>query len=165
MDLPHAIIFDFDQTIANTSRLEQLRKSRRWRDVYSSFDLISLYTDMDYVMNSLFSSNVKIAIVTNSPSKYCQKAMSFLNLPYDIIIGFHDTARRKPNPDPITLALDRLGVDASCHIIYGLGDNLTDLIAYERAHITPIACMWGWTDINPDGYRQINAPKEILKLQ
>ena len=37
------IIFDFDQTIADTSMLEPLRKSRNWNAVYSQINRIEIY--------------------------------------------------------------------------------------------------------------------------
>ena len=53
----------------------------------------------------------RVAIVTNSPSLYAKKVLRHFNIPYDTLIGYHDVKKRKPHPEPMQFALEKLGVE------------------------------------------------------
>jgi len=135
------IILDFDQTIADTSALEPLRRSRNWASVYAAFDQMCIYPGIIDLIDQSRRHGYKVAVVTNSPRKYCELALAHLKINVDAIVGYHDTSRRKPYPDPILLALKLTGGTASHSI--GLGDTAHDLAAYKAAGITSVACLWG----------------------
>ncbi|MCC9138930.1 HAD family hydrolase [Pontibacter silvestris] len=135
------LIFDFDQTIADTSALEPLRRARNWSSVYASLHRIKIYPGMLDLLEKGRSKGYRIAVVTNSPRKYCELALSSLGIKADAVVGYHDTSRRKPNPDPVLLALKLAGGTPSES--FGLGDTVNDLAAYKAAGVTPVACLWG----------------------
>lgn len=161
-----AIIFDFDQTIADTSKIKHLRDSRSWNLVKDNLDKIILYDGMLQLFDELNRLKIKIGIVTNSPSSYCKTIMDFFNLKYDTIVGYHDTQNKKPHQEPILLALKNMNV-FNFNRVLGLGDNFIDINTYQNAGIRPIACMWGWSDrLDVDFYKcyKILIPLDLLCL-
>lgn len=139
-----ALILDFDQTLANTNELGPLRRKGKWRLVYQSLHRISLYEGIQELIIFGREKEYKIGVVTNSPRKYCELALNSLQLEVDVIIGYHDTNRRKPFPDPVLKALNSL--NARSELSFGLGDTQNDILAYNRAGIRSIACLWGCND-------------------
>ncbi len=61
---------------------------------------------------------------------------------FDVTVCAEDTSRHKPDPDPILLAMARLGVTRADHVLY-VGDTARDLESAKRAgsHFAAV----GWT--------------------
>jgi pyrophosphatase PpaX len=64
----------------------------------------------------------------------------------DVVIGAEDTARHKPQPDPVLEALRRL--DASPADAAYVGDSPFDIHAGNAAGVFTVAV--GWGGIHPD---------------
>jgi pyrophosphatase PpaX len=60
---------------------------------------------------------------------------------FDAVVGADDTERHKPNPDPILLALDRLGAEPGDSAY--VGDSPFDVQAAKAAGVHAIAVTWG----------------------
>jgi pyrophosphatase PpaX len=60
---------------------------------------------------------------------------------FDVVVGAEDTARHKPHPDPILLALDRL--DAAPAQAAYVGDSPFDIQAARAAGVAAVAVAWG----------------------
>lgn len=73
-------------------------------------------------------------------------ALAFEVLPelrrfFDVTVGAEDTTRHKPNPDPLLLALERLGASAD-DAVY-VGDSPFDIQAAKAAQVGSVAVTWG----------------------
>ena len=85
-----------------------------------------------------------LAVVT---AKRCTTlALAFEVLPelrrfFDVTVGAEDTTRHKPNPDPLLLALERLGASAD-DAVY-VGDSPFDIQAAKAAQVGSVAVTWG----------------------
>lgn len=141
----YLVIFDLDQTMVDTRSLESLRRSRNWSMVYSSFDQTVLFDGIRHLIDRLDEVGINKAIVTSSPSVYASRLLEFHGLSFNNIVGYHDTYRRKPSPDPVLKAIENSQIRGDLKVL-GLGDNLNDLRAYYSARITPVACLWGWSE-------------------
>lgn len=161
-----SIILDFDQTLADTSILESLRTRRKWESVYANISLIRIYPGISDFISKAKSLGYKIGVVTNSPKKYCILGLSTLEIAVDTVIGYHDTIRRKPFPDPIFAALHNLNAVPKYSI--ALGDSLNDIKAYNSAGVKSVACLWGCSSkldfaiAKPDHI--IGTPANLLEL-
>jgi len=136
-----AALFDLDQTIADTHRLEDYRRRRMWRMVYDLIPThVYIYPFIKDIFDYLNGRNIGIGVITSSPRIYCSKVLDYLGLHVDVIVGYHDTVKKKPHPEPINLALSKL----SAHNIYSFyaGDKVDDIIAAKRANVLSIACLW-----------------------
>ncbi len=162
----NCIIFDLDQTIADTSKLSLLRRQQKWSEVYKNLFQIQIYPNIYDVISALRKRSYKIGIVTNSPKQYCKNVIDFLSLDIDNIVGYHSTILKKPFPEPILYCIDQLGKDFKN--IYGVGDSQNDILSYKNSKIKSIGCLWGnednkkLIDENPDYI--VSAPLEILNI-
>jgi beta-phosphoglucomutase len=88
--------------------------------------------------------NHKLAIVTGSSRITLDHSTSkeFRNF-FDIIVTADDTKRMKPYPDPIILAINKLGVKEGCSLM--IGDSIYDGIAAKRAKVDFIGVVTGFT--------------------
>ena len=60
---------------------------------------------------------------------------------FDTVVGSDETGRHKPHPDPILLALERLGADAAAAAY--VGDSPFDVQAAKAAGVHAVAVTWG----------------------
>jgi len=85
------------------------------------------------LVDYLREKKIKVGIVSNDLREnieYLYKGK------YDFLLGYGDCANRKPDPEPILIALKKLGVKAS-EAIY-VGDSKTDIIAAKRAGVKSV---------------------------
>ncbi len=135
------IIFDLDQTLVDSSVAEPYRDRRDWKTVYSLISSFNLYDGWETVFNKIRDQGIICCIVTNSPSTYASKVVKHFNVPCEFIIGYHDVQKRKPNPDPMLLALNRLKLRPE--EVVSLGDRADDISSSKLANIKCVACLWG----------------------
>lgn len=140
-----AVIFDLDQTVVDSSSIEPLRKAGRWRDVYARIPEVVAYEGVISLFRRLRLAGISTAIVTSSPSQYCASVLSGCALNVDACVCYHDTARKKPHPDPMLLALQKLGVLAENAV--AVGDAPSDITSANAAGIYSIAATWGSFDV------------------
>lgn len=138
------LIFDLDQTLVDTQALEVYRNSKDWKKVYSLIPTVKLFEGFEDVLNILRQQGHKVAIVTSSPSVYCSKVLSHCKITCETLVCYHDTSRKKPNPDPILLAIEKLGISSeNLKNTFSFGDKAIDIIASKRANVKSVACTWG----------------------
>lgn len=65
---------------------------------------------------------------------------------FDVVVGFEDTERHKPDAEPVLLAVERLGGTVA-EAVY-IGDSPFDIGAAKAADVYSIAV--GWGGIHPD---------------
>jgi pyrophosphatase PpaX len=65
---------------------------------------------------------------------------------FDVVVGFEDTERHKPDPEPVLLAVEKLG--GSPEEAAYVGDSPFDIGAAKAARVFAIAV--GWGGIHPD---------------
>lgn len=159
------IIFDVDQTLVDTSCLEQERKKRNWSQVYQLIPQAHLYEGMDEVLEFIRSCEISVALVTTTPRPYVERVAQHFHIPYNHIVAYHD-APPKPSPQPMLLALHLL--NAKPYEVLSFGDREIDIRASNAAGIESIACFWGTLEpklLLNSGYRHaIKKPTEILTL-
>jgi HAD superfamily hydrolase (TIGR01549 family) len=63
---------------------------------------------------------------------------------FDVVIAWDDVTARKPAPDGILAAVERLGADR--HRSVYIGDTADDLLAARRAEVRAVAVGWGFGD-------------------
>jgi pyrophosphatase PpaX len=77
-----------------------------------------------------------------------------------VIIGADDTARHKPDPEPILLALERLGAEPG-DAAY-VGDSPFDIGAARAAGVHAIGVTWGGIHPMDDADAIVSTPEELL---
>jgi len=140
--LKPAALFDLDQTIVDTRKLESLRQKRNWRAVYRMIpSSVKVYPFIYDIFGYLKSKEIPVGIVTSSPSSYCYRILTAFGFNVDVVVGYHDSPLKKPHPQPLELALQKIG--ASKNNSFYAGDGIEDMMSAKRAGIMAIACLWG----------------------
>jgi pyrophosphatase PpaX len=84
-----------------------------------------------------------MAIVTSKTDTIARRSVAHVGLaPYmRTIVGCDACARAKPDPEPVLLALERLGY-ASTEAVF-VGDSPYDITAGNAAGVVTVAALWG----------------------
>jgi phosphoglycolate phosphatase-like HAD superfamily hydrolase len=135
------IIFDLDQTLINSMAAEPFRSARNWSAVYPMIPTLAPYEGVPNLLNELNQMNIPYCIVTSSPSPYCNRIIKHWGWKTHSTVCFHDTKLRKPNPEPILLGIEKLGLTKDK--IVSIGDDPRDIIASKRAGVISIGVTWG----------------------
>lgn len=138
------IIFDFDQTLVDTSPVETLRAARRWRDVMAQAPKLRVYHGIGELLAALHAEGQKLAIVTKSPDMVPKAFIKQHKWPIDIVVGYHQVRRRKPDPEGLLLAMQQAG--ASAEGTFHVGDQPEDTEASRAAGVMAIGSAWGIAD-------------------
>ena len=159
------VIFDLDQTLVDSWYLDDLRKRRKWSAVYARIHEMQTYEGISTIIQQVSRDpSLAWAIVTSSPASYAEKILEHFGWTPNALVGYHDTQRRKPHPDPILKAIKLLNVSSNRCISFG--DHPKDMVASQKADVTCVACLWGAQNIqqllasSPDLI--ITKPHEIM---
>lgn len=88
--------------------------------------------------------NRPMAVVTNKPEAFAARILEHLDLAryLPVLIGGDSIASKKPAPEPVWAALERLGVPRAPAIM--AGDSPGDIRAGKSAGTTTIAALYGY---------------------
>lgn len=91
----------------------------------------------------LKSRNHPTALVTSKSNDLAHRALAFLHLAdyIDVVVGMDSSTRHKPDPEPVFVALTRLGATPENALF--LGDSPHDIEAGNAAGVTTVAALWG----------------------
>jgi phosphoglycolate phosphatase-like HAD superfamily hydrolase len=138
------VIFDFDLTMVNTQPVEALRANRNWSGVMARVSDLEVYDGINELLSELHARKQVIAIVTKSPDMVPKAFARHHNWPIDIVIGYHQVQRRKPDPEGLLLAMTKGQSDPSSTV--HVGDSAEDTAASRAAGVTAIGAGWGLSD-------------------
>ena len=135
------VIFDLDLTLVDTSNMEPLRRKGNWQGVYKAIPASTIYEGVEELVAHCRSLGLKVGVATSSPSTYATKVLAHHRIKFDALVAYHDTDRKKPHPDPLLLAAEKLGIKPT-HIL-AIGDDPKDVISAKAASMTAVAACWG----------------------
>lgn len=138
------IIFDFDQTLVDTSPVESLRAARDWKGVMARVEQLEVYPGITKLLADLSARGHKLAIVTKSPDMVAKWFVARHAWPIDVVIGFHQVKRRKPDPEGLLLAMKTVKADPAAS--YHVGDQVQDTQAARAAGMIAVGATWGIDD-------------------
>jgi len=138
------IIFDFDLTLVNTQPVEKLRAERKWKEVMAQAGKLEVYPGISELLKELVIENQTLAIVTSSPDMIPRYFIRQYEWPVDIVLGYHQVSRKKPDPEGLYLAMEKAG--ASPENTFHIGDQPEDTQASKAANVTAIGAGWGLAD-------------------
>ena len=107
-------------------------------------DGLEACSGIETVLETLHGERRRLGIVT--AKRQVTVRLAFEVLPqleryFDVIVGSDDTDRHKPDPEPIMLALERLG--AAPESAAYVGDSPFDIRAAKAAGIAAVGVTWG----------------------
>jgi pyrophosphatase PpaX len=130
-------------------------------------DTISVFEGMPAVLDELRDRGHRLGIVT--AKRRLTVDLAFARVPiehlFETVVGGDETERSKPDPQPLELALERLGASAD-QAAY-VGDSPFDMEAAKAAGCFAIGVSWGGIH-TPDKLEAadvvIHSAKELLDL-
>ena len=155
------LILDLDDTLIDTKTLEPLRKQRAWREIPNYYGNCKVYDEVLNILNTARSSNIKIAIFTNSPSNYAKGLLTHFNIHFDILIAYHDVRPRiKPDATGVHKILNHFGVSKD-EAVY-IGDNDLDCQSAKNADVEFFGVEWGEFNDCDYGHRGLSKISKLL---
>lgn len=105
--------------------------------------LLAEYAGVRDMLATLSASGHPIGIVTSKADALAIRALDAMRLRRfaDVVIGCDSCSRHKPDPEPVHIALDRLG--ASPDRAAFAGDSPHDIVAGNAAGVRTIGVLWG----------------------
>ena len=136
------LAFEIEEDDANFAALNQ-----RLLDLY--YDQLAtteacLYPGLDVLLKEFAVQGIRWGIVTNKPEKYAELLLKNLALrdACGVLICPDHVSERKPHPEPILLACQRLQVSTE-RTVY-IGDHIRDVQAAKNADVIAIAAAYGY---------------------
>ncbi len=96
----------------------------------------------------LHAKGVRIAVVTNKLHRFSVNVLRLRGLMewVDCVVGGDTCERRKPDPQPLLYACEKLGVSAQAALM--VGDSINDAQAARAARIAMICVSYGYNEGN-----------------
>jgi pyrophosphatase PpaX len=112
-------------------------------------ETLEAFDDLLALLPGLKAEGRKLGIVTAKRHRTVALALDrfpALSNAFDVVVGFEDTDRHKPEPEPVLLAVEKLGATPG-EAVY-VGDSPFDIGAAKAAGVFAVAV--GWGGIHPD---------------
>lgn len=108
----------------------------------------TIYPNLLPLLNAAQAANIKMAVVTNKRESLSAKLLFRLGLHhyFDVLVGGDTLPKRKPDPDTIELALQRLGVAPQEAIM--VGDSEADTGGAIAANVASICVSFGYRRVS-----------------
>jgi pyrophosphatase PpaX len=105
--------------------------------------LTRCYEDVADTVKALKERGHELGIVTSKSEALALRGLAHVGLAryMDTIVGCDGSTRHKPDPEPVQIALTRLGCAPSDAVF--VGDSVHDIIAGNAAGVRTIAATWG----------------------
>ena len=103
-----------------------------------------LYPNVNHTLVELIKMSVKLAVVSDAPSREAWMRIYYLNLHhhFDVVLTFNDTNARKPSPIPFEMALSQLNIDPEEALMVGDWPE-RDVVGANKLGIRTIFARYG----------------------
>jgi len=105
-------------------------------------ELSSEFDGVSETLRLLKTAGMKMAIVSTKKKDMVIRGLGLLDAEgvFDEVITMDDVVKTKPDPEPILLALDRLGATADEALM--IGDNYHDIVGGQNAGVRTVGVAW-----------------------
>jgi pyrophosphatase PpaX len=133
----------FSRFITDESRLAELVAGYREYQLEHHDRLVRPYDEVASTLAALHARGHALAVVTSKIEALAQRGLAHVGLDglFDVVVGLESCTRHKPDPEPVRVALDRLGARPNDAAF--VGDSPHDMTAGRAAGVTTIAALWG----------------------
>ena len=133
-----------------------------------------LFDELDEVLEFLESQQVPWGIVTNKPRYLAEQLLEKMQLHERcaVLVCPEDVSRPKPDPEPMYLALEKLGIPrgGAASVLY-VGDHIRDIEAGNAAGMPTILAAYGYIPLEEQKTLQswdasyiVETPKQLKQL-
>ena len=122
-------------------------QKRQWLlDLYDQElgNAAGLFAGFEALIQRFEANNIAWGIVTNKPAQFTDKLLQRLDIKPSLGVAIcpDHVKNTKPDPEPILLAMNQLGLNSD-NCIY-VGDHERDIAAGNAANLITIACAYGY---------------------
>jgi len=105
--------------------------------------LTRCYDGVPDVITRLAQRGYPMAIVTSKASFIARRSLEWVGLAsyFQAVVGYDETTRHKPEPDPVLFALEQLGATPERAVF--VGDSPHDIHSGNAAGVLTVAATWG----------------------
>lgn len=124
-------------------RVEELVAAYRdFNDLHHD-ELVNVYPNVKETLQELSDSKIPVGMVTSKLHAIAERGLALFGIDgyFEEIVGADDCELHKPDPAPLLLCSERMGVDIG-HCLY-VGDSPYDLKAANAAGAISVAALWG----------------------
>ncbi|MEK4426954.1 pyrophosphatase PpaX [Solibacillus sp. FSL K6-1523] len=120
---------------------EMIVKYKEWNALHHD-ELVKGYDAVLETLEQLHATGIKLAIVSTKGQDGLARGLKVLGAGhlFDVIVGIDDVTHVKPHPEPILLALQKLGVTKEQAIM--IGDNSHDIEGGQNAGVRTAGVAW-----------------------
>ncbi|MCW5953203.1 MAG: HAD-IA family hydrolase [Propionibacteriaceae bacterium] len=119
---------------------ELIAAYRAWNDVNAPA-MVTAYPGMPELIGELAAAGVSTGVATSKGRPVAVDSLRIAGIDLAVTVAAEDTATHKPNPAPLVLARERLGMTTEPTVY--VGDALVDIQAARAAGVDVIAVTWG----------------------
>lgn len=114
---------------------------RNW-NIERHDELAIEFDGVSETLKQLKAAGMKMAIVSTKRNDMVFKGLDLLDADgvFDVVIGIDDVTNAKPDPEPLLLALERLGATADEALM--IGDNYHDIEGGKNAGVRTAGVAW-----------------------
>lgn len=126
-------------------------------------ELVKVFAGIPELLEALKQADYRIAIVTSRTRESAERYLDMLGLRdyFEDMVSCEDTDVHKPNPEPILLCLEKLGIGKDDAIM--VGDSPFDIKCANNAGVKSVLVDWRITSDNGAIIPDAKADYEIAK--
>jgi pyrophosphatase PpaX len=127
----------------NPEELEMLRERYRAYQFIHHDNVITQYPGTGDVLENLHARGLVMGIVTSKGNELAQRGLELTGLAKytPVVVGADSVTKHKPEPEPVLLALEKLGVHADQALM--VGDSPHDIRSGNAAGVRTVGALWG----------------------
>ncbi len=124
-------------------RAEELADVYRVYNVANHDRLLRQFEGMHQALEQLSKAGVRLGVVTSKKLDTAMRGLKVSNMDgfFHTVVGMDETEKHKPDPEPVLLALQRLGEQPGPHVLM-VGDSRFDILCGHNAGIKTAAVSW-----------------------
>jgi pyrophosphatase PpaX len=133
----------FRRMVDSPDEVEAMVKTYVAHNLAHHDGMVTAYPGVPEVVRELSRRGARLGVVTSKLRDNARLGLRVVGLEdaFEILVGAEDVRRGKPDPEPVLLALDRLGVSAEDALF--VGDSPHDIESGHRAGVKTAAATWG----------------------
>lgn len=126
----------------NPERAEEMISTYVTHNRAKHDELVEVFDGVYETVKKLHENGFKLAIVTTKMRKTVNMGLELSKLTpfFPVVVTFEDVSNTKPHPEPLQLALNKLGATADEAIM--VGDNHHDIDGGKNAGVDTVGVAW-----------------------
>jgi len=143
-------------TRVDPNRVEELTTFYRKHNIEKHDEFVKEYPNVNSTLSALKEKGFKLAVVTTKRWETAKLGLRFAKMEsfFDTVVTIDGINNPKPDPEPLYLALERLGAAPEEAIM--VGDSPSDVMAGHNAGTKTVAVSWAikgvqvFDEVHPD---------------